>query len=218
MHKLIVAALEASISIAHSESIQRFAPLGTDPEGRAFYALTPGHSEREAAYEFTEVLSGELGVTQKLKKKGRTLKLSEREDQLDWSWMILVWGKKPPSAFTPLEEDEDGDTKMEEEEEEEEGWWCFSEPEDIKKLAEWLALANDLEDEKKDSKSASTNGAAATVLDSEQLAVKAVVGSLKDFGTLLEWRLREEKYQLPGPLPSKMANGSTAGSAKGRMK
>lgn len=211
MHKDIVTALERSSDIAQCESLQRFAPLGSDPEGRVYYALTPGHAEREAAYEFTDLLAGDLPNNARLKKKGRALRPEEREDLLDWSWMILVWGKKPPSAFTPPKDsEEDEDVVMDDGTD---AWWCFHDPEDIKKLVEWLTIDNDLEEkDESTSKAASTNGKAASV-SPEQAAVKGLISSLKDFGSLLEWRSRDDKYRLP------TANSkSGSGSAKSRAK
>ncbi|KAJ2916808.1 hypothetical protein MD484_g3609, partial [Candolleomyces efflorescens] len=209
LHKDIVTALERSSDIAQSESLQRFAPLGSDSEGRVYYALTPGHSEREAAYEFTDLLAGDLPNNARLKKKGRALKPEEREDLYDWSWMILVWGKKPPSAFTPARDEEDEeDVEMDDDTD---AWWCFHDPEDIKKLVEWLTIDSDLE-EKDESKASSSNGKAASV-SPEQAAVKQLISSLKDFGVLLEWRSREDKYRLPTST-SKAGSGSAKRRAK----
>ncbi|RXW22998.1 hypothetical protein EST38_g2871 [Candolleomyces aberdarensis] len=207
LHKDIVAALERSSDIAQCESLQRFAPLGSDPEGRVFYALSPGNAEREAAYEFTDLLAGDLPNNARLKKKGRALKPEEREDLYDWSWMILVWGKKPPSAFTPPkeEEDEDSDVDMDDDAD---AWWCFHEPEDIKKLAEWLAIDNDLEE--KEEKGSNSKAAS---LSPEQAALKQLVSSLKDFGSLLEWRTRDDKYRLPNT-NLKSASASAKSKAK----
>jgi hypothetical protein len=211
LHKDIVTALERSSDIAQCESLQRFAPLGSDPEGRVYYALTPGHAEREAAYEFTDLLAGDLPNNARLKKKGRALKPEEREDLVDWSWMILVWGKKPPSAFTPTKDEEDDeDSDDVEMEDDTDAWWCFHDPEDIKKLVEWLTIDNDLEE--KDESNASANGKAASV-SPEQAAVKQLISSLKDFGSLLEWRSRDDKYRLP---TTNLKSAST--SAKSRAK
>ncbi|KAF5317248.1 hypothetical protein D9611_003867 [Ephemerocybe angulata] len=179
LHKDILTALEKSSEVGQYEGMTRFAPLATDPEGRVYYALAPGYAEHEAAVEYIELfLSGVALEKQKLKKKGRVLKPSEREDMHDWSWMILVWGKKPPSAYCPVSDD--GDESDEELDEEVERWWSFSDPSDIKDLAEWLVLAYDLDAE-----------------DSEHASLKGLATSIKDFGSLLEWRLREDKYQLP---------------------
>ncbi|KAJ2922753.1 hypothetical protein H1R20_g14379, partial [Candolleomyces eurysporus] len=205
LHRDIVAALERSSDIAQSESLQRFAPLGSDSEGRVFYALSPGNAEREAAYEFTDLLAGDLPNNARLKKKGRTLKPEEREDLYDWSWMILVWGKKPPSAFTPTKEDEDSDVEMDEDAD---AWWCFHEPEDIKKLAEWLVIDNDLEE--KEEKGSNSKAAS---LSPEQASLKQLVSSLKDFGSLLEWRSRDDKYRLPNT-NLKSASASAKSKAK----
>lgn len=156
----------------------RFAPLATDPDGHAFYALAPGHGEREAAIEYTDLLSSSAAMgRQKLKHKARSLKPSEREDMHDWSWAILVWGKKPPSAYCPVGDD-DSDEDMDDDNVE--GWWCFHDPSDIKELADWLVLAYDLDAE-----------------DDANPAMKQLVTSLRDFADLLEWRSREDKYQLP---------------------
>ncbi|TEB38255.1 hypothetical protein FA13DRAFT_1725894 [Coprinellus micaceus] len=175
LHKDIVEALESSAQVAQCESMVRFAPLATDPDGHVFYALAPGH--------------GELGSRnrQKLKHKARALKPSEREDAHDWSWMVLVYGKKPPSAYCPIGDD-DSDEDMDDDNVE--GWWCFHDPTDIKELAEWLVLAYDLNAEDGD----------------VDPALKQLVTSLKDFANLLEWRSKEDKYQLP-PIASKGKNG-----------
>lgn len=186
LHKDIVEALESSAQVAQCESMVRFAPLATDPDGHVFYALAPGHGEREAAIEYTDILSNGVGK-QKLKHKARALKPSEREDAHDWSWMVLVYGKKPPSAYCPIGDD-DSDEDMDDDNVE--GWWCFHDPTDIKELAEWLVLAYDLNAEDGD----------------VDPALKQLVTSLKDFANLLEWRSKEDKYQLP-PIASKGKNG-----------
>ncbi|KAJ3518103.1 hypothetical protein NMY22_g13821 [Coprinellus aureogranulatus] len=177
LHKDIVEALERSAEIAQCERMIRFAPLATDPDGHVFYALAPGHGEREAAFEYTDLLSNGAGK-QKLKHKARALKPTEREDMHDWSWMIAVWGKKPPSAYCPVGDD-DSDEDMDDDNIE--GWWCFHDPSDIKELADWLVLAYDLGPDDADASP----------------AMKQLVVSLKNFAELLEWRSREDKYQLP---------------------
>src|SRR6266511_4004654 len=129
-------------------------PLGTDNEGRVYYALSPSVAEREAALEYLEVATREKAM--KLKKKGRVLPIEERQGMRDWSWFVAVWGAKHPSlplGAKPLKTqgmDLDGGGGSSEEGGDDETvlkWWGFWDAEEVTKLAEFITISSGIEDE-----------------------------------------------------------------------
>jgi hypothetical protein len=47
--------IDNALKIIGSSFAPRFTSLGTDDDGRVYYALSPGVAEREAALEYLEV-------------------------------------------------------------------------------------------------------------------------------------------------------------------
>lgn len=156
----------------------RFSILGTDGEGRTYYALSPGVLEREAAFEYLEVISTDK---RKLKKKGRSLTAEGRSGMKEWSWFVSVWGKKP---LSDEKEDDDGN--------EAEKWWGFWEPEEIVKVADWISIKSKLEDQETPEDGTSSQ----SQKDSVKVQLKQLVTQLKDYAALLEWRLRDNKFSI----------------------
>ncbi|KAH6913798.1 hypothetical protein BKA70DRAFT_1181501 [Coprinopsis sp. MPI-PUGE-AT-0042] len=220
LHKDILTTLDQCPSLLQSESLLRYTPLGTDPDGRVYHILSPGHAEREAATEYIDMLHTirERGVSSKmkLKKKGRIVKAEERDELVEYSWMVLVWGRIPEGkeAFC-LNADEDAmDVDgAEKDDSTKERWYTFAQPEDIKLLAEWVAAEYGLDDD------AEEGSVKSSEKDHEEAAMKELVKGLKDFADLMEWRSTEDKYRLPNEsLDAVAANGNASvngASAKG---
>ncbi|KAI1795662.1 hypothetical protein LXA43DRAFT_1167161 [Ganoderma leucocontextum] len=161
--------VECAHRLAAMECVPRFGPLGRDAEGRVYFAVTPGVVEREAAVELLE--GGKGGV--KFGRRKGVVERGEREKMRYWSWFIAVWGKKPEGALVarsegadtvadneekkegePVEKAADegqkkGDEVDHGEDENAEQWWGFWEPEEVAKLAEWLAMRHGINLEKK---------------------------------------------------------------------
>jgi hypothetical protein len=112
----------------------RFGPVGTDDDGRRYYALSPGLAEREWA---TVLISGEKSVQSRRVVRGvMSLEETQRESLVCWSWFLAVYGKKPGGAQVDGGEKDDGEKK----------WWGFWQPPVIEELAQWVALKNRLND------------------------------------------------------------------------
>ncbi|KAI0705095.1 hypothetical protein C8T65DRAFT_577776 [Cerioporus squamosus] len=127
-HEAALAKYEFAHHIAAAECMPRFGPLGRDTEGRIYYAITPGVTEREAAVELLEGGKGDVKFG-----KRRVAEQDARKEMKHWSWFVAIWGRKPEGAEVVNPEDADGD-------EDAERWWAFWEPEQVSKLAEWLAM------------------------------------------------------------------------------
>jgi hypothetical protein len=186
-----------------------------------YHILSPGSAEREAATEYIDMMHTvrERGITpkMKLKKKGRVVKAEERDELVEYSWMVLVWGRIPngKEAFCLNGEDEDamdvdGAQKPDSTKER---WYAFTQPEDIKLLAEWVAAEYGLDDD------AEEGSVKSSEKDHEEAAMKELVKGLKDFAELMEWRSLEDKYRLPNEsLDAATTNGNASAngvSAKG---
>jgi hypothetical protein len=216
MHKDQIANIDNSMRIVSTVFAPRFTPLGTDIDGRIYYALSPGVVEREAAFEYIELASSEK--PSKPKKKGRVLSSDDRQEMREWSWFVVVWGKKPPSlpGVAPLRTvqkmDIDGATDESENESEDETvekWWGFWEPGEISKVAEWISIKAGLNDDEEstlgDSRASSSSTAKDKVdssINPRTAQMRRLVTELKDYAALLEWRIREDKLMLVPRIPS----------------
>ncbi|KAH9951550.1 hypothetical protein B0H21DRAFT_716488 [Amylocystis lapponica] len=134
-HKQALLDLENAHRLAAFTGLPRFSALGRDHEGRVYYALTPGAAEREAALQ---LLAGKDG---KVRIRRRGLTEEDRQGMRRWSWFIAVWGKAPNGAIIHKDDDDDDD---EDEDMENDRWWGFWQPEEVKKVAEWIAIKCDL--------------------------------------------------------------------------
>ena len=181
-------------------------PLGTDNDGRVYYALSPGAAEREAALEYLEVATHEKAM--KLKKKGRVPTIEERQGMRDWSWFVAVWGAKHPSLPNgpkPLKAQRMDLDKVDEPGEEGGDetvpkWWGFWDAEEITKLAEFITISSGIEDEVGSSSGGETPSTGSSSSNKrkqpriEQL--KKLAGGLREYAVLLQWRSRQDKYTL----------------------
>ena len=169
--------LENALKLALPGCAPRFAPLGTDKEGRMFWTLSPGIAERNAALDFITAATSESGETGKrdTKSRGATRRPldsgEERNSMKQWSWFVAIWGKKPfqakkfPQTHT---DDEDNGPEVEDAKR----WWAVCEPEEIRKVAQWVAMTSGLPGE----------------------GSSSLVKGLNDYAALLEWRLLEDKF------------------------
>ena len=193
----------------------RFSILGKDSEGRTYYVLSPGILEREAAFEYLQVVT--VDKPGKLKKKGRLVTAEHRSEMKEWSWFVSVWGKKPLSEDrtknpqpgkndTNSSDQEDGEKDVEK-------WWGFWEPEEIAKVANWIFIKSKLDDDDDDEKPAGAeNGISSqTKKDPAKAQLKHLVTQLKDYATLLEWRAGENKFTI-----SNAPGSEHTGSDKGK--
>ena len=192
----------------------RFIPLGTDLDDRIYYALSPGVAEREAAFEYIELASSEKPT--RPKKKGRVLSPSDRQEMREWSWFVVVWGKKPPSlpgvpALRTTKMDIDGtadESESKSEDEAVEKWWGFWEPGEISKVAEWISIKAGLDDEEStvgDSHMSSSSTAKDKVdssINPRTAQMRRLVTGLKDYAALLQWRTRDDKLTAVPRIPT----------------
>ncbi|KAJ3999623.1 hypothetical protein F5050DRAFT_1736731 [Lentinula boryana] len=167
-HKSKIQAFESVARIISSAFLPRSGPLGSDPEGRVYWALTPGVSDREYALDY---IVSRLPNARK-SKRPRNRKQRHRKDNADsqtlreWSWFLAVWGKKPHQNGA---QDED----------EEPQWWGFWDPAEIRRLADWLSITN----------GSQTNDSSG---DDSTSVSKTLVKGIANYANLLEWRILEE--------------------------
>lgn len=106
----------------------RFAPLGTDHDGRIYYTLS--HPRPIASTATTKTKGGS--------KKRESLLFptlpssTERARFENWAYFIFVWGRKLPEGVD-LTIEMDGDV-----DEDTERWWGFSEPGEVRTLSKWI--------------------------------------------------------------------------------
>lgn len=200
-----MAKIENAVKILEASFAPRFVPLGTDDDGRIYYALSPGIAEREAAYEYLQITSNEKMM--KPKKKGSVLPPEEREEMKEWSWFVCVWGTRPHASLSQrmhVDEAEDLETNGDNEDDLIPKWWGFCDVEDIRNLAEWISIKSGINDDDDnvdagDSPSLSSSSASSSNKPKqpsiEQL--KKLVKNLREYAELLQWRIREDKYIFP---------------------
>lgn len=133
-----MSALEQAQRVASHAYALRFAPLGTDHEGRIYFALTPSMAEREVA---TALLAGDMSKGGKAQGRA-VISANERSALRRWGWFISVWGKKPVDGVVPAGEDDDDVEDVER-------WWGIWQPNEIRRLADWIAIKNDIAEGKR---------------------------------------------------------------------
>ena len=204
-HKDRLADIGNAVKIVEASSAARFVTLGSDGGGRIYYALSPGVAEREAAFEYLQIASSDKMV--KLKKRERVLAPEERKENKEWSWFVAVWGTRPhtsqsqsmPRKDQPMNVDGAENSGTEEDEDElVPKWWGFYDVEDIKNLAEWISIESSIEDSLRPQASPLTS--TSSVSSSNKLKqplieqLEKLVGNLKEYAELLQWRTRKDKY------------------------
>lgn len=177
----------------------RFTVLGTDKDGRTYYALSPSIHDREIALDFLAIASSDKNL--KL-KKCRSPSEEQRQELRDWSWFIAVWGRKPEVLGASSERMAVGDTFSDDENEDSNmRWWGFWGVNEINKLAEWIAIQSGLDEDDETIDRATPVGTSSTASklavkkgDPKTESMKKLVRGLKEYATLLEWRTKEDKY------------------------
>ncbi|KAF9484432.1 hypothetical protein BDN70DRAFT_825471 [Pholiota conissans] len=199
-HKLQITNIENSLRIIEPSFSPRFTTLGTDTEGRVYYALSPGMAERESAVEFLDLAANDKPY--KPKKRARLLSPEDRSGMREWSWFVAVWGKKPALIVNSTEqwpvnhiENDSGS----ENELEVETWWGFWEVDEIFKLAQWICIKGGLDNDDTSSNGeggSSTSHKEKVALSPLKSQLKRLSMGLKDFAALLQWRIRDDKTTL----------------------
>lgn len=134
-----MSALEQAQRVTSHAYALRFVPLGTDHEGRIYFALTPSVAEREVA---AALLAGDMNKGGKAQGRA-VISANERSALRRWGWFISVWGKKPVDGVVPAGEDDDDDV------EDVERWWGIWQPNEIRRLADWIVIKNDIAEGKR---------------------------------------------------------------------
>ncbi|KAH9935693.1 uncharacterized protein B0H18DRAFT_1114407 [Fomitopsis serialis] len=138
-HKQALQNIEHAHRLASSSHILRYASLGQDHEGRVYYLLTPSEAEREAALHLVAGKNAKV----KINRRRGGLTEEDRQAMRRWSWIVAVWGRLPEGAAkNETEDSEDEDDGSEER------WWGFYDPQEIQKMAEWIAMKCELGDVK----------------------------------------------------------------------
>lgn len=164
-HKLTVLGLENAAKITASAFIPRFTPLGSDHDGRIYWALSPSVTDRDYALDY---ITSRLPQPPKSKRprnrKHRHQKEKEDRKALkEWTWFLAVWGTKPAEKDASPGVDAD-----------EPQWWGFWDSLEIRRLAEWITAANDLK----------TTG---------EPSLRTLAKNITEYATLLEWRAQGEE-------------------------
>ncbi|KAG6885922.1 hypothetical protein C0993_007940 [Termitomyces sp. T159_Od127] len=121
LHKMRIRNLENALRLVAPAYAPRFAPLGIDKAGRVYWASTPGVLERKAALDFI--------TSVKVNKKGRAHVVNDSAPR-KWSWFVAVWGKKTHAVGTDLNAMECDSER----------WWAFTDPLEIRKVADWIKI------------------------------------------------------------------------------
>ncbi|KAL0577031.1 hypothetical protein V5O48_004965 [Marasmius crinis-equi] len=184
IHKDAVQGLENALKVVLPACAPRFQPLGTDHDGRVYWALSPGVRDREFAKSLIAAASAPA-TSKKVRKPIRRPKSAEERAMFKaWSWFLAVSGKRPSDA------DVDGGESDEE-------WWVFWEPEEVKKLAGWISGRNGLDVKGEDAAEAA--GATVTATGGSNVRnqhLKTLVKNLQEYSTTLEWRCKGEEEML----------------------
>jgi hypothetical protein len=133
----------------------------------------------------------------------------------EWSWFIGVWGKRPPAmpgtekgAVKRRDADDNSDEDEEDDDRDVEKWWGFWEPEEIRKISGWIARTSGLAVDGKDTPSHEllpsqglSPGEDQSVADADRGrptrdGLKALVGRLEEYASVLEWRVRRQAGEL----------------------
>lgn len=208
-HKQNIQDLDVALKVAMHDFNPRFGPLGTDNDGRIYWALSPGVYDRDYALDFIVKRADDSGLAKnsKTSKGKRRLEKEERDRSSlkEWSWFVGVWGKKPPAKLgavtsprPPPQDDDDEDMEDDSlDDETADKWWFFCDTKEIQNLAEWISIQSGLDTSDDDSTSVDRRPFTLdqdTVMDApdsptkEQL--KNLVKGLNEYATVLEWRTR----------------------------
>lgn len=219
--------LDNGIRVAMHAFAPRFSGcLGTDKDGRTYYALTPGSMERNAAVDFIALSAGSAVKACK-KLKPFVPAAEERETLMHWPWFIAVWGKKPTMDGREGVVHEGAVSEMDPADGSEAKWWGFCSPQEIRKLALWITEESGIdctpstsgddsaEDDRFDIRQlspltdASDDDMCGYTPRTTPDRLKALVKELNEYADTLEWRIARSddirdvkgKDKLRDPLP-----------------
>ncbi|KAJ7072371.1 hypothetical protein C8F01DRAFT_1243423 [Mycena amicta] len=198
-HKQLLKDIDGASRVASHRFNPRFSPLGTDRDGRVYYALSPAVTETDSALELLAAVAAETDETKPSYKLKRKRRVKREDDQKSWTWFVVVHGTKPPAplgtlAFKSVTRDDDSD-----DDESVDKWWAIDKPAEMRKLMTWLTTKYHLNDDVESTGSSFGSEGSTALLDRDvemspqpsRLELLALVGNLEDFVTGLEYRLRD---------------------------
>ena len=163
-------------------------------------------AEREAALS---LLAGDASKGGKAHRRA-IISSYERSAMRRWGWFIAIWGRKPADGILPPSNDDTDDDDEDDEDMDNERWWGLWQSDEIRKLADWIAIKNELTalDTPAESGSGRSGAQSSNYLtplsdatDSEDEAVgqdgrvvptqnglKTLVGNLREYAEVLDWR------------------------------
>jgi hypothetical protein len=191
--------------------------LGTDSDGRVYWGLTPGFAEFEASRDLLATGAEDAKKDGK-RKTARRAHISSvpnaerRGEMVDWPFLLAVWGRPPVGAEVMRRVRDEEDEKTEHEYDNGECWWGFWDPADVLKLAEWIAMTHNLDEDAHQSTSRTqSSGKQKKGPTPARSSLLALVTSLREHSKLLEWRVRnvdltaavgkEAGVKQPGTVP-----------------
>jgi len=236
-HKKNVQDIDSALKVVMHRYAPRFSLLGTDNDSRVYYAPSPGLADSEHALEFIASKAAESGAKKSRSaraKKRRARDVEERSTFREWSWLVAVWGKKPSDAAPhggkgnkkAVASADDSDSGEESDDDEDIAkWWVFWQPEEIRKVADWIAIKSGLTDDGSEhsstgSPSASTGSGSLREGRGELMAtsevpckddLRSLVRNLREYATVLEWRIKDDDAE-----PVEEEQKPVKGKGKGR--
>ncbi|CAK5281513.1 unnamed protein product [Mycena citricolor] len=208
-HRQLLLDIEGAGKVVMHRSNPRFAPLGSDRDGRVYYALSPNVTDSESAQEFIGLMSADdddAARNAKSRRKKRPKREEERSALREWSWLVAIYGKKPPIQpgllpFKPLAEDSQ-DNDDSDDDETTNKWWAIWQPAEVRKLATWLTITYRLGDDSISSPSTSTASSPSSDSSFNDRPIRmsphasrsellSLVSQLQDYAMSLDFRLRE---------------------------
>ncbi|KAL1736169.1 hypothetical protein EV714DRAFT_242575, partial [Schizophyllum commune] len=181
-HKQNVQDIEDALKvITLSHNIRCNTLLGEDIDGRKYYALAPSLTQRDLALAFL-AHKASPGMVKAKRRRGRDP--NETRALRKWSTFVAVYGKRPESAPTDEDDEEDGKTR---------GWFGFADPAEIEKLAEWVKACTEAKPE--DEVAAKKQDARAGS-ESADGGCGSLVKGLLDFAASTRWQVKAD--EVPG--------------------
>lgn len=190
-HKQNVQDIEDALKVILPAYAPRFAPLGTDTDGRLYYALTPALAQRDSAQAFLTWKAAPGMKAKPRRRRGRDI--HETRTLKKWSTFVAVWGVPPEDARK--EDNEDAEEEWDQDKERAERWSGFADPADIEALAVWVkGLAEAQKGKGKLSKPKIARASA----DRDECASGTLAKGLQDFAAALRWQLRGDDVAESG--------------------
>jgi hypothetical protein len=217
MHKRKLTDIDYALDLISVSYTSRCTPLGTDLDGRIYWALTPGFAEFEASRDL--LAAGDEDTKKDGRRKtARRAQVSSvpnagrRGEMVDWPFLLAVWGRPPAGVEVMRRVRGDGDDEAEVDYDNDEYWWGFWNPADVLKLAEWIAMTHNLDEDADQSTSRTqSSGKQKKGSTPARSSLLALVTSLREHSKLLEWRVRnvdltaavgkEAGVKQPGTVP-----------------